>query len=127
MCSILSNPTADECLEALNDVERKKIEKRLANFAASADVDHMGALDTFPLRNMPEALRGIRRKRIGRHRAYYLGHHSECSYTLFYVKLFKKDDVDAEHDRGFQDRLARALPAEGGRELEEERRDTPTE
>lgn len=120
MCSMQSNPVADECLQALSEKDRRIVEQRLANFAAEANQDHSGALDFAPLKRMPDDLIGIKKKRIGKHRAYYTGHHTDCSYTLFYVKLHKKDDVDEEDDLRFQTRLTRAIEARGRRELEQE-------
>ena len=87
------------------------VEKRLFTFAGDANENTSGGLDTpdTHMMRMPEELRDIRKKRIGRHRVYYRGHHRQCSYHTFYIKAFKKDDVDREDDRLFQERLKRAL------------------
>ena len=58
---------------------------------------------------MPAELKHIKKYRYGRHRVYFSGHHSECSYAVWYVKMFKKSDVDAEAERSFHDKLRRAL------------------
>lgn len=119
MCSIHSNSTADEGWAQLSARDRDRYEKRLARLADEAGPDLPGALDReAPLRNMPEDLRGIRHKRIGRHRAYYRGHHKQCSYQLVWIKKDKKDDVDAEHDPKFQRKLKNAIASAGGRRLD---------
>lgn len=113
MCSALSSPSADECLSELDRKARAKLEERIADFAADANPEKAGALDRAPMHDMPDELRGVKKQRVGRHRVYYTGHHAECSYTLHYVKLNKKDDVDPEHDKAFQGKLAKALKAGG--------------
>lgn len=108
MCSAPSNGTADNCLEDLSEKERKKIEDRLVQLAEAANTDRSGPLDRAPLRDMPPELAGVKKQKVGRHRVYYTGHHTQCSYTCIYVKIYKKSDVDPEHDRRFQNRLASA-------------------
>jgi hypothetical protein len=87
------------------------VEKRLSTMAGEANENTSGGLDTpdTHMRRMPADLREIRKKRVGRHRVYYTGHHRQCSYQSFYIKVFKKGDEDREDDRLFQDRLRRAL------------------
>ncbi len=111
MCSITTNTTFDAGLKAVGASDTRMIEKRLSQMAGEANVNMSGGLDTPDTRlmRMPEELRDIRKKRIGRHRVYYNGFHTQCSYQSFYLKAFKKNDVDREDDSGFQERLKRAL------------------
>lgn len=103
------------------------IEKRLAQFAADANVEQAGHMDSpqHHMKRMPPDLRGARKMTIGRHRVYWEGHHSKCSYRLFYVKPFKKTGVDDEDDPGFQSKLKKALRAPGERQLKESKSDEP--
>lgn len=111
MCSITTNATVDSLLRRIGTSDTRMVEKRLSTMAGEANVTTPGGLDTpeTHLRRMPEDLREIRKKRIGRHRVYYTGHHHLCAYKTFYLKAFKKDDVEREDDRAFQERLRRAL------------------
>lgn len=110
MCSISTNATFNEGLKDIGG-DKKTIIERLFNFANEADVGRPGALDkpANHMHSMPPALRDVRKERIGRHRIYYTGHHNQCSYRAFYIKTFKKDDVDTERDKAFQERLKRVL------------------
>jgi len=58
---------------------------------------------------MPPGLQNMRRLRAGRHRVFYTGHHSECSYLVFFIKEFTKTGFSDEDDRQFQRLLASAL------------------
>lgn len=51
----------------------------------------------------------LRKKRLGRHRAFFAGHHSQCRYQLFYLKMNKKAGVDREEDKAFQSKILKAL------------------
>lgn len=119
MCSITTNATVDGLLRAVGASDRRMIEERLGRMAGEANVNASGGLDSPDtlMKRMPEDLREVRKKRIGRHRVYYTGFHRLCSYQSFYIKLFKKDDVDREDDRGFQQRLRRALAEPTARTL----------
>lgn len=119
MCSMFSNSDADECLADIGtEKDKRMIERKLAQMAADANTEVQGGLDMVPpMRRMPEDLRGVRKMTIGRHRAYYVGHHSQCSYTLFYVKAFKKSGTNDEDDSRFQRQLSQALQNAGNRFL----------
>lgn len=115
MCSISLNSVADS---QLNDLERSgrsgdktMIETRLFRFAADANTDTPGALDrpASHMTRMPTDLRDIRKITIGRHRVYFTGHHSKCSYSAIYVKKFKRTGVDDEDTKKFQNKLKLAL------------------
>jgi hypothetical protein len=71
--------------------------------ADEADVGRSGGLDNpaNTLKDMPPELRGARKHRIGRHRIFYTGHHNECSYHTFYIKINKKAGVNDEADPKF--------------------------
>jgi hypothetical protein len=107
VCSITVNATVEAQLEELRRSGEKKmkktIEKRLYLMADEADVGRSGGLDNpaNTLKDMPPELRGARKHRIGRHRIFYTGHHNECSYHTFYIKINKKAGVNDEADPKF--------------------------
>lgn len=123
MCSISINKTVDKQLDQLqraNSRDKTMIEKRLFGFADEANSERRGSLDASDkkLKRMPPGLENVRKIRIGRHRVYYVGSHWQCSYKAFYIKMFKKSDVDQEDSRRFQERLLRALAeAESGEQM----------
>ena len=84
------------------------IEKRLIQFAQEASIAVSGGLDIAPMKRMPSDLQDARKITIGRHRVYYTGHHTQCSYTSFFIKEFKKTGVNDEDDSRFQKALIRA-------------------
>ena len=105
MCLMQVNQGGERGLLSLSKRDREKLEKRLAKFAAAANPNTRGRLDRdAPLRDMPPELAGTRHYRFGRHRVYYHGSYLACSYTMFHVKPYKKDDVDPEHSPRFQRR-----------------------
>ncbi|MCA1612591.1 MAG: hypothetical protein LC800_00250 [Acidobacteria bacterium] len=87
------------------------IEKRLGTMAGEANETTSGGLDIpeTSMTRMPTDLRDVRKKRIGRHRVFYTGYHTLCSYRSFYLKVFKKNDRDREDDAAFQAILRHAL------------------
>jgi hypothetical protein len=87
------------------------VEKRLCAFAGEAHLTQRGPLDNLAnsMRDMPEDLTHIKKERIGRHRVYYTGHHTQCAYRAFYIKCFKRTGVDDDNNRRFHDKLRRAL------------------
>ena len=118
MCSITINKTADDILARQSEKDRRMIERRLVQFAQDASVSVKGALDTIaPMTRMSGDLKQARKKTIGRHRVYYTGFHTQCSYRAFFVKPFKKAGVDDEDDPRFQNTLFRAMDDREYREL----------
>ena len=112
MCSISKNATVDEQLSELErSSDREMIERRLFNFAQEANIEDPGALDnnSCHMKRMSADLRQVRKKRIGRHRIFFTGHHTNCTYRVVYIKAFKKNGVDAEDDKRFQNKLIRIL------------------
>lgn len=112
MCSISINESVREQLNQLaRSNDRDTIEKRLFKFAEEANPDNPGALDASNtlIRRLPQELRQVRKKRIGRHRIYYKGHHRLCAYQTIHIKIHKKDGVDEEDDRQFQKLLIARL------------------
>lgn len=112
MCLILVNSVADQALNSLQKSSDKyMIERRMYDFADVANKQVEGPLDKTAnrLRYSPPDLRGIRKQRVGRHRVFYTGHHSQCSYDVFFVKKFKKNDKEHEGSKRFQNRLRQAL------------------
>lgn len=119
MCSMLSNSQGDECLKVLGEKDRKMIEKRMFQFASGANTREPGHLDMpqHHMKDMPSDLKAARKMTVGRHRVFWEGHHSNCSYRMFYVKPFKKTGTQDEHDKRFQATLSAARLASGARTL----------
>jgi mRNA-degrading endonuclease RelE of RelBE toxin-antitoxin system len=117
VCSITVNATVEAQLEELKRSGEKKmkktIEKRLYIMADEADVGRAGGLDNpaNTMKDMPPELRGARKHRVGRHRIFYTGHHNQCSYHTFYIKINKKKGVNDEADPAFHEILKTARTA----------------
>ena len=114
MCSISTNSIADNQLSELEQSKDKTmIERRLFNFAKESDIKTPSILDSSQchMRRMPEDLKNIRKIRIGRHRVYFTGYHTQCSYNVFYIKTFKQSGKNDEDDKRFQDILGSAINA----------------
>jgi len=86
------------------------IEKRLIDFAKEASVENKCALDEIPpLTRITGELKLARKIHIGRHRVFYTGFHTQCSYQAFYIKKYKKTGVNDEDDKRFQKALLKAM------------------
>jgi hypothetical protein len=112
MCSISTNPTANDQLEKLErSNDKNMIERRLSKFAEDSDINKSDILDEPKnhMKRMPLELKDVKKIQIGRHRVYYTGHHTKCSYLVFYIKQFKKSDKNKEDDKKFQNKLIRFL------------------
>lgn len=114
MCSVSLNETASEALNRLSrqgSNKQRMIERRLIQLAGEASTEQCGALDGTDchFKPAPRDLAHVRKHRIGRHRVYYTGSHTQCMYHLAWVKEFKRTGVDDEDDRVFQKKLASAL------------------
>lgn len=112
MCSITTNGTVDRILEELErSADRAMIERRLYEFAKDANKNQRGGLDQphLIMTRMTDELRHIRKIRIGAHRIYFTGYHTQCTYGTWYIKANKRQGVDDEDDRRFQKILIRAL------------------
>jgi hypothetical protein len=110
VCSITINATVESQLEILSASNDKDlVEKRLFQLADAADIDSMGPLDLGGMKGMPDALKHVRKQRIGRHRVFYTGHYTHCTYHAFYIKINKRTGIEDEADRRFQKRLAQVL------------------
>ena len=105
------SPTADGHLQELFRSGDKKIEKKLFDLAAAASITTEGPLDETAchIRGMASDLKLVRRRRLGNHRVFYTGYHTQCSYWTFYIKKNKKKGVDDELDPAFQNKLRSAL------------------
>ena len=99
------------------------IERRLTQFAGEADATNAGALDdpSCHMKRMPEDLRAIRKKGVGRHRVYFTGSHHACRYDVVHIKFFKRTGEDDDDDRAFQQYLIRMLGTETVRVIEDPR------
>ena len=115
MCSILMSRTAKSQLDELESSgkrgDREMIEKRLERLAQDASPDNPGALDTPDclIKRMPPGLRELRKRRIGRHRAYFKGSHHICFYKVGFIKLNKKKGTDDEDDPNFQNKVMKVF------------------
>ena len=112
MCSIETNATAEAQLKSLaSSNDEELLVRKLKDWAGDSSVERSGFLDLpmHHLHGMPDDLKHIRRVRTGRHRAFYVGHHTRCSYSVFYIKTFKRTGVNDELDKGFQKALKAAV------------------
>lgn len=112
MCSIAANATADGQLTSLKSSGGENlIEGKLRDFAGESNVQQSGILDSPAnhLHGLPPDLKHIRRLRAGRHRVFYTGYHTLCSYQIFFVKKFKDKGKSDELDPAFHSLLRRAL------------------
>ncbi len=109
MCSVNLNSIVNQELQ-LGDT-KNRIEKKVRSLAFNASVTSPGLLDSPGklMHHMPDALKDVKKYTIGRHRLYYLGHHSDCSYDVIFIKWFKKDDKNREVSKAFQEKLISAL------------------
>ncbi|MEK6410804.1 MAG: hypothetical protein AABN34_28100 [Acidobacteriota bacterium] len=106
------SPTADRHLKDLaRSGDNKLIEKKLFTFADAASATESGPLDESGchLKGLAADLKPVRRRRIGHHRVFFAGYHTQCLYWTFYIKKHKKKGVDDELDPAFQDKLRAAL------------------
>ena len=102
--------------------QAQKHEEELARLAdedsiASPDGLH-GTLEPILSWLHDDELRGLRKKRLGRHRAFFAGRHTDCHYRLFYLKMYKREETDREEDKVFQSKILRALSPPETRTLE---------
>lgn len=125
MCSITVNSQVEKQLETLKrSGEKVDVEDKLKALATEANKNQSGALDT------PDCLlRGtgwsgdladVRRKRLGRHRVFFIGHHTKCTYHTLYIKMNKKKGVEDENDSSFQQHIGRQLDKPSARTLNPE-------
>lgn len=113
MCSLSSNKLCDDELKMLGSKEAKKHENELARLADDDNPECADGLDGTlePVLSWlhNDDLRHLRKKRLGRHRAFFAGHHTQCHYQLFYLKMNKKAEVDREEEGAFQSKILKAL------------------
>ena len=113
MCSLSSNKLCDEELKMLGHSQAKKFEDTLSRLAADDSIERAdgldGTLDPITSWLHDPVLCSLRKKRMGRHRAYISGHHSQCHYRLFYMKMNKKEEKDREEEKAFQSKILKAL------------------
>lgn len=125
VCSVSINLTFHEGLTLLND--KGSIENKLLKFASEANPTQSGALDTPDclLHDWPADLKHVRRKRFGRHRVFFVGHHKQCSYHAFYLKTFKQKGKEDENDKSLHKRLGPILNEPVKRKLGESEKEKP--
>ncbi|MEA2573814.1 MAG: hypothetical protein QOH93_1112 [Chloroflexia bacterium] len=114
MCLMYANSVATEGFEELRRAgQTRDWEQTLARLAAEDSIEVPNGLHKL-LRQLDswihdDELRQVRKYHTGRHRFYIVGKHSDCQYTVIYVKDFKRTGVDAEETRQFQNQILRAL------------------
>jgi len=122
VCLLLSNAMADQGFAMLKQSgDDKDYIARLVQHALEDSVTKAAGLHQLlePLlswQHDPE-LRRVRKVRIGRHRFYITGQHTECSYTVCYVKIHKRDEENREEDPRFQSQIFAALQGKVTHEL----------
>ncbi len=125
MCLLLSNATADRGFATLKQSgDDKDYIARLVQHASEDSVDSAGGLHQLlqPLlswQHDPE-LRRVRKVRIGRHRFYVTGQHTDCTYTICYIKIHKRAEENREEDSSFQSQILAALHGKVTHQLTEQ-------
>src|SRR5688572_9706810 len=121
VCSLTINKTFDKQVKELRGVGQS-IERKLKRMALEADVDKPSLLDALDtnIKRFSGALKVIRKRSFGRHRIYYIGLHSQCSYRAIFIKEFKKKGVDDEDSTSFQNKLITALATPASRIITKE-------
>ena len=113
MCLLLSNATADEGFAELPAKDRNSSEKRLANLAETdsrtAENGLGKVLNTVDDWAKDPVLSQVKKYRIGRHRFYLTGRHTECRYFVRCVMPFKKEADDTPQKKVFKERVLKAL------------------
>jgi len=124
VCSMSITPHLEADIQSLH--EKIDIAARLAIFADEADRNTPGALENDTgISRLPDDLRSVRKVRIGRHRVYFTGHHSECAYQAFLLKPNKRTGVLDEDDPVLHGLLRRAIAEPATNVLEVPRRQVP--
>lgn len=112
MCDLLLSPTADSSLDKIKS-KRKGLESRLVAMASNDSVDRADGLHKVLKPVKPWAmisdLSGLRKYRIGRHRFYIEGKHTDCKYIVQSILLNKRDEDDKPKTYKYQNMIRRAL------------------
>lgn len=103
MCSLTVTEYLASQLVNIGPAQAKFIEDNMSRHAWAANIETPGILDResnhlqagFAV-DLRQA--GIRKQRIGRHRIFYTGQHTECNYSAFFVKSYKKKDDNQRDD-----------------------------
>lgn len=114
MCLITVNSEVEKQLATLKrSGDKMDVEDKLKRLATEANTTQSGALDTPDCllhgKGWSGDLANVRRKRVGRHRVFFVGHHTRCSYQTLYIKMYKKKGVEDENDASFQGQIERLL------------------
>jgi hypothetical protein len=125
VCSLTLSETTQEQLESIGG-NGANLEKLMKRRAFDANVNQPGLYDQ-PSTNLragfAEDLRqsGVRKERIMGHRIYFVGNHSDCNYTAFFIKFNKKGDDENQDDNNsaFHEKLRRALAGKDSKTLED--------
>lgn len=123
MCQLESNSTADDGFTQIRRTGDKiDYEMRLAQMASEDSIRHANGLHSLlePVLSWwgNPILQSIRKVRIGRHRAYIQGRHTDCRYLVVYIKVHKRDEERREEDARFQGIILRAFRGEATRVLD---------
>lgn len=103
MCSLTVTNYLSDQLEGLGRKTTDFIERRLTGLAWPADETNPGLLDhegTSFRSGFAADLRraGVRKQQTGRHRVYFIGRHTDCNYSAFFIKPNKQGDDATEDD-----------------------------
>ena len=117
MCELRSNESGNEGLDQLRKSGETKFVKKLVKLANDDSVTAQNGLSLFlePILSWQHDpnLRQVRKYRIGNHRVYVLGQHTDCRYTLVYVKVNKRANENREEWPEFKNKILRSLREEG--------------
>lgn len=123
MCSIWCTRTADD---GFADIRRSgddaDYEGRLALLASEDSATQRKGLE-LQLKSLTswhqhQTLRSVRKYRMGHRRFYIRGRHTDCRYTVCYIKVFKRTEENQEETPSFQSKVLRALSTGETRRLQ---------
>lgn len=115
VCSLRLSETTQQQLESLGG-NGERLQTAMAKRALSANVDQPCSFDnpdTHLRAGFADDLResGVRKERIMGHRVFFVGSHTDCNFTVFFIKLNKKGDDERQNDNNaqFHEKLRQAL------------------
>ena len=115
MCSLETTPEARKGFADLQKIGDGGWDGRLAALAdQDTTTEALGLerlLDRISNRRWRQhpVLHTVRKKRMGRHRAYIAGQNCDCAYHVCWVKINKRSEEHREEDPHFQAKVLRAL------------------
>lgn len=112
MCKLLISPTANERLDSFRGKNRVKIEKRLLELAGDDNVSQQNGMGKklYPIDHWSGLdISHIRKLKIGSHRYYVEGRHTDCKYIVQEMLVFKREEEDVPWTKPYQNRIRKAL------------------